>query len=139
MRVAGCGRVVSCRGVTLPSFYRQRGLDVVCSLPHGDGMSKCVDLVPFVVNGTRCNASPTTDVDVNSSTCVDWNRYYTSCRATDTNPFQNAVSFDDIGHAWIAIFQVPRPRPVIFITMVSPPMGRHDKPSMGHGARFVVG
>lgn len=38
--------------------------------------------------------------------CVDWNQYYTRCGAADENPFHNSVSFDNIGYAWIAIFQV---------------------------------
>jgi len=106
-----------CRGVTLPLFYRHRGMDFVCSPPNNDGMSKCVDLLPFELDDRRCNASVATsgdwttniaDVLNESTSCVDWNRYYTACRSTDTNPFHNAVSFDDIGHAWIAIFQVQR-------------------------------
>jgi len=116
--------VWSCRGVTLPSVYRHRGLDFVCSMPHDDGMSKCVDLLPFVLNGTRCMASATiddwtttTDPDVNQS-CIDWHLYYTSCRATDHNPFQNSISFDDIGHAWVAIFQVPHLDTVIAIRTI---------------------
>ena len=114
-----------CRGVTVPPFYRHRGLDFVCSMPNDDGMSKCIDLLPFVVNGTHCGASATgvdwtttTNDDVNQS-CVDWNRYYTSCRSTDTNPFQNSVSFDDIGHAWIAIFQVTRLGVVVFLMIIA--------------------
>lgn len=114
-----CARVTAdvwrwlCRGVTLSPFYRQRGLDFVCSMPNADGMSKCNDLLPFELNGTHCNASladdgswaPPTSSSRNQS-CIDWNRYYTSCRVTDTNPFHDAISFDDIGHAWVAIFQV---------------------------------
>jgi len=115
--------------VTLAPFYRQRGLDFVCSMPHDDGMSKCVDLLPFVVNGTRCNASvtlddwttttTTIDADDANDSCVNWNRYYTSCRTTDTNPFHNSISFDDIGHAWIAIFQVPRPGVMYIVVIIT--------------------
>jgi len=101
--------------VTLAPFYSQRGFDFVCSMPHDDGMSKCVDLLPLTLNGTRCNASvdqwTTHDDESRNRSCVDWHRYYTSCRVTEHNPFHDSVSFDDIGHAWIAIFQVT-PRPV---------------------------
>ena len=38
--------------------------------------------------------------------CVDWNQYYTSCTIGPTNPFHGAVSFDNIGLAWVAIFLV---------------------------------
>lgn len=38
--------------------------------------------------------------------CVNWNQYYTDCRAGEKNPFQGAISFDNIGLAWVAIFLV---------------------------------
>lgn len=39
--------------------------------------------------------------------CINWNRYYTTCKSAGaTNPFQGAVSFDNIGFAWVAIFLV---------------------------------
>ena len=38
--------------------------------------------------------------------CVDWNQYYTTCTVGPTNPFHGAVSFDNIGLAWVAIFLV---------------------------------
>ena len=38
-------------------------------------------------------------------TCINWNQYYTECRAGPENPFKGAISFDNIGYAWIAIFQ----------------------------------
>ena len=38
--------------------------------------------------------------------CVDWNQYYTACTIGPTNPFHGAVSFDNIGLAWVAIFLV---------------------------------
>ena len=105
------------------------GHDYVCGLPESDGMSRCSNLPPFGYyrrdisdkSFVACNqtlgdysaaaASPDTrwKVDSNGTTrppCVDWNRYYSNCRADADNPFHGAVSFDDIGHAWIAIFQV---------------------------------
>jgi hypothetical protein len=38
--------------------------------------------------------------------CINWNQYYTECRNGPENPFKGAISFDNIGYAWIAIFQV---------------------------------
>ena len=52
--------------------------------------------------------------------CVNWNQYYTKCTTGDTcgqqrfdnmcpgptNPFHGAISFDNIGLAWVAIFLV---------------------------------
>lgn len=41
-----------------------------------------------------------------NTTCVNWNKYYTNCSAGEANPFKGAINFDNIGYAWIAIFQV---------------------------------
>lgn len=42
----------------------------------------------------------------NATHCINWNKYYTNCRPGDKNPFQGAISFDNIGLAWVAIFLV---------------------------------
>lgn len=51
--------------------------------------------------GHNWNASAFALVD-----CVNWNRYYVDCNASAKNPFMGATSFDNIGLAWVAIFQV---------------------------------
>ena len=38
--------------------------------------------------------------------CVNWNMFYTNCNTGPHNPFHGAVSFDNIGLAWVAIFLV---------------------------------
>ncbi|OXB81907.1 UNVERIFIED_CONTAM: hypothetical protein H355_015104 [Colinus virginianus] len=38
--------------------------------------------------------------------CINWNQYYNVCMAGDVNPHNGAINFDNIGYAWIAIFQV---------------------------------
>jgi len=38
--------------------------------------------------------------------CVNWNRYFTVCKPAGSNPFHGSISFDNIGLAWVAIFQV---------------------------------
>ncbi|KAI4877755.1 hypothetical protein NFI96_007852 [Prochilodus magdalenae] len=48
---------------------------------------------------------------VNGSTsamglCVNWNQYYTRCFTGNSNPHKGAINFDNIGYAWIVIFQV---------------------------------
>jgi len=43
---------------------------------------------------------------VNNSVCVNWNQYYINCTPNGPNPFYDTTSFDNIGIAWIAIFQV---------------------------------
>ena len=37
---------------------------------------------------------------------MNWNQYYTKCTTGPTNPFNGAISFDNIGLAWVAIFLV---------------------------------
>lgn len=41
-----------------------------------------------------------------SPACINWNFYYSKCRPSGENPFKGAISFDNIGYAWVAIFQV---------------------------------
>ena len=71
-------------------------------------MTKCSNLPPFIQDALQCNlsASPASDNAPTNGTCVDWNVYYTNCSASDHNPFHGAISFDNIGLAWVAIFQV---------------------------------
>ena len=55
-----------------------------------------------------CNESaiPFATNEPSYDSCVNWNQYYTNCRDGDKNPFQGAISFDNIGLAWVAIFLV---------------------------------
>ena len=58
---------------------------------------------------TLCNetADPYSNITLTSNqSCVNWHQYYTDCKAGVKNPFQGAISFDNIGLAWVAIFQV---------------------------------
>ncbi len=84
--------------------------DLICSRTDYEGMTKCDKLPPFVYNSMQCNMTAVTSLYGDNSptnvSCVDWNRYYTNCAASDHNPFQGAISFDNIGLAWVAIFQV---------------------------------
>lgn len=41
-----------------------------------------------------------------SGMCVNWNQYYNVCRTGNANPHKGAINFDNIGYAWIVIFQV---------------------------------
>ena len=43
---------------------------------------------------------------VNETDCINWNLYYTDCKPGEINPFSGAISFDNIGLAWVAIFLV---------------------------------
>ncbi|KAM6940369.1 voltage-dependent T-type calcium channel subunit alpha-1H-like [Xenentodon cancila] len=84
----------------------------ICSTERDNGMLRCSDVPRRRVGGTYCFLSAEeaysetglgTDVPVS---CVNWYQYYNECRAGDINPHKGAINFDNIGYAWIAIFQV---------------------------------
>lgn len=75
-------------------------------------MLTCADPLPRYepISSNSCNGtydlfSPNFSFD-DSFSCVNWNAYYTKCEESDFNPFRGSISFDNIGYAWIAIFQV---------------------------------
>lgn len=60
---------------------------------------------PFTESATSLSLSASDHVNQN---CINWNSYYSKCRPSDKNPFKGAISFDNIGYAWVAIFQVKK-------------------------------
>ncbi|XP_015766817.1 PREDICTED: voltage-dependent T-type calcium channel subunit alpha-1H-like [Acropora digitifera] len=76
-----------------PSFDEP---DFVCSLPEDGGTSRCSNISP---KDTNCSGS----FEDNS---INWNKCYNICKEVGPNPFYDLVSFDNIGIAWIVIFQV---------------------------------
>ncbi|KAF8793167.1 Voltage-dependent T-type calcium channel like protein [Argiope bruennichi] len=82
--------------------------DYICSLDKDNGVHRCNNLPSSRFGGRPCNgtALPFSDNSPSEGSCINWNRYYTNCRAGDRNPFQGAISFDNIGLAWVAIFLV---------------------------------
>lgn len=98
----------------MPAYYHPGSHDYVekdyiCSLPKDSGMHRCDDLQPYTTpEGVECNGTlwDNRAALAHDGQCVDWNRYYTLCNAGDKNPFQGAISFDNIGLAWVAIFLV---------------------------------
>ncbi|KAL8163318.1 UNVERIFIED_CONTAM: hypothetical protein K2H54_017697 [Gekko kuhli] len=56
--------------------------------------------------GLECTLNYYSYNDTTNTSCVNWNQYYTNCSAGEHNPFKGAINFDNIGYAWIAIFQV---------------------------------
>lgn len=81
----------------------------ICSTRNENGMLRCSDVPPYTEGGAECllpysQQSLVGGASVNG--CVNWNQYYTVCKAGDRNPHKGAVNFDNIGYAWIAIFQV---------------------------------
>lgn len=96
--------------VSLPPYYvpMKEYEDYICARPGESGMRRCENLPRYQFEGIKCNgtAKPFRNNTPTNSSCVNWNQYYTVCDAGDKNPFQGAISFDNIGLAWVAIFQV---------------------------------
>ncbi|KAM9792186.1 voltage-dependent T-type calcium channel subunit alpha-1H-like [Neosynchiropus ocellatus] len=99
----------------LSGYYRPDGTDdhpFICSADRDNGMLRCSDVPRRRVAGTFCalgaedaRTEPEPRVDQPVS-CVNWYQYYNECRASEVNPHKGAINFDNIGYAWIAIFQV---------------------------------
>ena len=91
------------------TYYKPEYADsFICT--DGNGMSRCGDIPPYINQSRMCNGTiellKSPAYSVNSSLCINWNAYYSKCRPSDKNPFKGAISFDNIGYAWVAIFQV---------------------------------
>lgn len=75
-------------------------------------MLRCADVPRRRVGGTYCllgaeEADSKTALGTDDPvSCVNWYQYYNECRAGEINPHKGAINFDNIGYAWIAIFQV---------------------------------
>ncbi|KAJ8246448.1 hypothetical protein GJAV_G00267920 [Gymnothorax javanicus] len=78
----------------------------ICSQPRENGMRHCNALPKLHEDGLLCQLDYTAYNSTDNTTCVNWNNYYTNCSAGERNPFKGAINFDNIGYAWIAIFQV---------------------------------
>ena len=82
--------------------------EYICGRDDSSGMHKCHSL-PFFedpITNKECTASIFDPAVRNGSACVNWYLHYTECRPGDKNPFHGAISFDNIGLAWVAIFLV---------------------------------
>ncbi|KAK7113083.1 hypothetical protein V1264_012439 [Littorina saxatilis] len=89
-------------------YFKPWKSEYICAPPKEGGMRWCRDLPLYEYEGIRCNGSASmysNNTPTNDS-CVNWNQYYTDCRPGAVNPFKGAVSFDNIGLAWVVIFQV---------------------------------
>ncbi|XP_055265075.1 voltage-dependent T-type calcium channel subunit alpha-1H isoform X4 [Moschus berezovskii] len=86
----------------------------ICSSRRDNGMQKCSHIPSRRELRVECTlgweAYGQPQVEGTSGTghhsCINWNQYYNVCRSGDSNPHNGAISFDNIGYAWIAIFQV---------------------------------
>ncbi|XP_006832506.1 PREDICTED: voltage-dependent T-type calcium channel subunit alpha-1G isoform X12 [Chrysochloris asiatica] len=98
--------------VDLERYYQTENEDespFICSQPRENGMRSCRS-VPTLRGdgggGPPCGLDYEAYNSSSNTTCVNWNQYYTNCSAGERNPFKGAINFDNIGYAWIAIFQV---------------------------------
>lgn len=102
-----------------PYYMSEDGEDspFICSAPRENGMLRCHDIPAYAEAKTECQlAAPHQSPDgigaaltvagASVNGCVNWNQYYNVCRPGERNPHKGAVNFDNIGYAWIAIFQV---------------------------------
>ncbi|XP_057717410.1 voltage-dependent T-type calcium channel subunit alpha-1H isoform X3 [Corythoichthys intestinalis] len=102
-----------------PYYMSEEGEDspFICSAARENGMLRCNDVPAYTEAKIECQLpaphqssdligiAPTVGgASVNG--CVNWNQYYNVCQPGDRNPHKGAVNFDNIGYAWIAIFQV---------------------------------
>ena len=85
----------------------------VCSHAQSTGMTKCFEIPKLRKGNLTCELDFYTsraqlekypDKPING--CINWNQYYKFCNVSDKNPFAGSISFDNIGLAWVVIFQV---------------------------------
>ncbi|XP_061080630.1 LOW QUALITY PROTEIN: voltage-dependent T-type calcium channel subunit alpha-1I-like [Conger conger] len=112
-------------GVSLPAPYYQPEEDderpFICSLAADNGIMSCRDVPTRREGGRECcldkddvlqrqelglSPEPLVNGSVSAGLCINWNQYYTRCFTGHSNPHKGAINFDNIGYAWIVIFQV---------------------------------
>ncbi|XP_068119134.1 voltage-dependent T-type calcium channel subunit alpha-1G isoform X2 [Hyperolius riggenbachi] len=93
----------------LQHYYQTENEDenpFICSQPRENGMRYCRSVPTRREEGLECTLDYNYYNNTSNTSCVNWNQYYTNCSAGEHNPFKGAINFDNIGYAWIAIFQV---------------------------------
>ncbi|KAM9393561.1 LOW QUALITY PROTEIN: voltage-dependent T-type calcium channel subunit alpha-1H-like [Pholidichthys leucotaenia] len=90
-----------------PYYMSEEGEDspFICSAARENGMQRCHDVPSYSEGGVKCSLAATHQGSAVNG-CINWNQYYNVCQPGDINPHKGAVNFDNIGYAWIAIFQV---------------------------------
>jgi voltage-dependent calcium channel T type alpha-1G len=85
----------------------------VCSHPQSSGMTKCSEIPKLRKGNLTCELDFYTysdqlskDPNISLNGCINWNQYYKFCNVSDKNPYSGSISFDNIGLAWVVIFQV---------------------------------
>ena len=98
----------------LRPFYMPSDHDsFVCSHPLSSGMTKCSEIPKYRKGNMTCeldletfSAQLADNPNKLINGCINWNQYYQFCNVSDKNPFSGSISFDNIGLAWVVIFQV---------------------------------
>ncbi|KAJ8254296.1 hypothetical protein COCON_G00209080 [Conger conger] len=100
----------------LSPYYRQEEGEespFICSTASHNGMLRCHSLPPLKQDKVECQLNVSHQnlalygLDgAGRNSCINWNQYYSQCKPGDHNPDKEAVNFDNIGYALIAIFQV---------------------------------
>ncbi|KAM5227412.1 voltage-dependent T-type calcium channel subunit alpha-1H isoform 2-T2 [Ctenodactylus gundi] len=96
-----------------PYYQTEEGEEnpFICSSRRDNGMQRCShipgrrELRVQCTLGWEAYGQPLAEASARNG-CINWNQYYNVCRSGDSNPHNGAISFDNIGYAWIAIFQV---------------------------------
>uniref|UniRef100_A0A8D2MDG7 Voltage-dependent T-type calcium channel subunit alpha-1H n=1 Tax=Zonotrichia albicollis TaxID=44394 RepID=A0A8D2MDG7_ZONAL len=84
----------------------------ICSSHRENGMQRCSNIPSRKESKVECTLSMESyspslaSPEPSRNSCINWNQYYNICMAGDVNPHNGAINFDNIGYAWIAIFQV---------------------------------
>uniref|UniRef100_A0A8C9MZ92 Calcium voltage-gated channel subunit alpha1 H n=1 Tax=Serinus canaria TaxID=9135 RepID=A0A8C9MZ92_SERCA len=84
----------------------------ICSSHRENGMQRCSNIPSRKESKLECTLSMESyspslaSPEPSRNSCINWNQYYNTCMAGDVNPHNGAINFDNIGYAWIAIFQV---------------------------------
>lgn len=124
-----------------PYYQTEEGEEnpFICSSRRDNGMQKCShipsrrELRVECTLGWEAYGQPQAEGAAGTArnACINWNQYYNVCRSGGANPHNGAINFDNIGYAWIAIFQVgPRSRLRAWASV---------SPSVGVGGHCVCG
>uniref|UniRef100_A0A8C7BH88 Calcium voltage-gated channel subunit alpha1 H n=1 Tax=Neovison vison TaxID=452646 RepID=A0A8C7BH88_NEOVI len=99
-----------------PYYQTEEGEEnpFICSSRRDNGMQKCShipsrrELRVECTLGWEAYGQPQREGPAGAAhnACINWNQYYNVCRSGGSNPHNGAINFDNIGYAWIAIFQV---------------------------------
>ncbi|CAK6982852.1 voltage-dependent T-type calcium channel subunit alpha-1H-like [Scomber scombrus] len=106
--------------MSLSPYYeteRDKRRPFICSSDVKKGMLHCRDVPPYTKDGVTCSLDPRRQdsagkelvpavVGASTNSCINWNLYYNNCRNGNENPYEGVINFDNIGYAWITIFQV---------------------------------